>query len=87
MPFANVFSIGDVLIGMGVVCAFVAISRRPAPSGDVAPGQLTLVRDYPRTDSPLAPWDSRRSVSFEGHQFLGWNSVQGKPVVRRGTQS
>jgi hypothetical protein len=88
LPFANVFSIGDVLIGIGVVWAIVAIMRRrEASKSDGAAQQLTLVGDTPRTDSPLAPWDSRRSVRIEEHEFLRWNSVQGKPVVRRGTQS
>jgi hypothetical protein len=100
LPFANVFSIGDVLIGIGVAWAIVAImgarAAGPAePRGNQqtdaavhgARTQLTFVTDYPRTDSPLAPWDSRRSVALEGHPFLRWKSVQGKPVVRRGTQS
>jgi hypothetical protein len=85
LPFANVFSIGDVLIGIGVAWAIVAIMRKPDEGG--AARQLTLVRDHPGTDSPLAPWDSRRTVPAEGHTFLHCKSVQGKPVVRRGTQS
>jgi Family of unknown function (DUF5317) len=33
LPFANVFSVGDVLIGLGVAIAIaVAMRRRPAPS-------------------------------------------------------
>ena len=101
MPFANVFSIGDVLIGIGVVWAIVAIMRGPHTAIEAAAAaptatpnqdhgarrQLTLVMDYAGTDSPYAPWDSRRSVRLEGHEFLRWKSVQGKPVVRRGTQS
>ena len=30
LPFANVFSIGDVLIGLGIVAAIVIAMRRPA---------------------------------------------------------
>jgi hypothetical protein len=82
LPFANVFSIGDVLIAIGVTWAIVALMRAP-----VAPKQLTLVMASDRTDEPLAPWDSRRSVPLEEHPFFRWNSVQGKPVARRGTQS
>jgi hypothetical protein len=88
LPFANVFSIGDVLIAVGVAWAIVALMRKTEPANDGgAARQLTFVGDYPRTDSLLAPWDSRRSVPLEGHKFLRWNSVQGKPVARRGTQS
>jgi len=36
LPLANVFSVGDVLIGVGVVVAIVAAMRRQA--ADVAPG-------------------------------------------------
>ena len=31
LPFANVFSIGDVLIAVGVVVVIVAAMRRPVP--------------------------------------------------------
>ena len=31
LPFANVFSIGDVLIGVGIVVLIVALMRRPTP--------------------------------------------------------
>jgi hypothetical protein len=33
MPFANVFSVGDVLIGLGVVVVVVAAMRRPGAAG------------------------------------------------------
>ena len=33
MPFANVFSIGDVLIGLGVMVAVAAAMRRPGAAG------------------------------------------------------
>jgi Family of unknown function (DUF5317) len=40
LPFANVFSIGDVLIGVGIVIVIVALMRRrtaePARAGEVA---------------------------------------------------
>jgi hypothetical protein len=39
MPFANIYSVGDVLIGVGVVVAIVVAMRRPAPAA-VAPGKL-----------------------------------------------
>lgn len=32
LPFANVFSIGDVLLGVGVVIVIAAAMRRPAPT-------------------------------------------------------
>jgi hypothetical protein len=35
LPFANVFSVGDVLIGVGIVIVIAAVMRRPRPS--VAP--------------------------------------------------
>ena len=37
LPFTNVFSIGDVLIGLGVVVVIAAAMRTPAPA-TVAPG-------------------------------------------------
>ncbi len=33
MPLANVFSLGDVLIGIGIAVALVALMRRPAAPG------------------------------------------------------
>ena len=38
LPFANVYSLGDVLIGLGIVVAIAAAMRRrpPAETGDVA---------------------------------------------------
>jgi hypothetical protein len=33
LPLANVFSVGDVLIGIGVVVVIVVHMRRPAPAG------------------------------------------------------
>jgi hypothetical protein len=32
MPLANIFSIGDVLIGIGVAIAIAAAMRRPSPA-------------------------------------------------------
>jgi len=32
MPLANIFSIGDVLIGIGVAIAIAAAMRRPNPA-------------------------------------------------------
>jgi hypothetical protein len=32
LPFANVFSIGDVLLGIGIVVVIVAAMRRPVPA-------------------------------------------------------
>ena len=106
LPFANVFSIGDVIIAVGVAWTIVAVmlagrtplgrlrlSRlRPATrntcGGSIgAQEQLTMVRAPLPTPEPLAAWDSRRSVPVEELKFLRWISVQGKPVVRRGTQS
>jgi hypothetical protein len=49
LPYTNVFSIGDVLIGLGVVVVIASAMRRPA-----AP----TVRDAPATgsaESPTAP--------------------------------
>jgi hypothetical protein len=104
VPFANVFSVGDVLIAVGVVWAIVATMR----SGSFAPASginarllrrgmraaaggarrhLTLVTGVRPTDGPFAAWDSRRTVRSEEHKFPHWDTVQGKPVVRRGTQS
>lgn len=105
LPFANVYSIGDVLIGIGVAWAIVASMRsgRLAPAADgealslawvlanriraVARRHHLLVTRKAGTHEPYAAWDSRRSVPPEGQQSLRWRSVQGKPVVRRGTQS
>jgi hypothetical protein len=36
MPAANVFSLGDLLIGLGVVITIVAAMRRPAPAAPAA---------------------------------------------------
>lgn len=37
LPAANVFSVGDVLIGVGAATAIVVAMHRPAPDGGVAP--------------------------------------------------
>jgi hypothetical protein len=37
LPFANVFSVGDVLIALGIVVAIAAAMRRPTIEHDVAP--------------------------------------------------
>jgi hypothetical protein len=37
VPFANVFSVGDVLIGIGVAVTIVVAMRRPAPVGNDDP--------------------------------------------------
>jgi hypothetical protein len=39
LPLANVFSIGDVLIGVGIVIVIAAAMRRPpeTPAADVPP--------------------------------------------------
>ena len=37
MPFANVFSVGDVLIGLGVVVVIVAAMRAPVAPTVAAP--------------------------------------------------
>ena len=112
VPFANVFSVGDVIICAGVVWAIVALLRgdellpdvtapwRSAISEQVKPllGRLgrdpggaseqpSLVRYTESTDGSLAAWDSRHRVRAEGHKSPDWPAVQGKPVVRRGTQS
>jgi hypothetical protein len=34
LPFANVFSIGDVLLGVGVIIVIAAAMRRPAPQNE-----------------------------------------------------
>jgi hypothetical protein len=39
LPFSNIFSIGDVLIAVGVVVVIVTAMRRPAPAAG-APGKL-----------------------------------------------
>jgi hypothetical protein len=116
LPFTNVYSIGDVLIGVGVMWAIVAVMRTgrlgPSPATVLRVGpaavrgmpdrlasvrrlvrtggatrQLPLVTRVRGTPGPFAAWDSRRTVADEEHQLLHWKSVQGKPVVRRGTQS
>ena len=98
VPFANVFSVGDVVITVGVVWAIVVLMRRGqlAPAGvrSAAPlkgggahEQQSLVRYSEGTVGSLAGWDSRRTVAPEGQKFPHWPAVQGKPVVRRGTQS
>ncbi len=40
LPFANVFSVGDLLIGLGIVVA-IAAAMRPAPEPPVRPGHPT----------------------------------------------
>ena len=112
VPFANVFSVGDVVITVGVVWAIVALMRRgqlaPAGPGEAdrrlagvltallgrlgrdrggASEQPSLVRYPESTVGSLAAWDSRHRVASEGQKFPHWPAVQGKPVVRRGTQS
>lgn len=37
LPFANVFSIGDVLLGVGIVFVIAAAMRRPLPAEGAAP--------------------------------------------------
>jgi Family of unknown function (DUF5317) len=37
LPFANIFSVGDVLIGAGIVLTIVVAMRRSAPVGEAAP--------------------------------------------------
>ena len=42
LPFANIFSAGDVLLGLGIVVVIVAAMRRdPKPSGDPTQGHRT----------------------------------------------
>ncbi len=36
LPFSNVFSLGDVLIGVGIAVAIVVAMRRPVPAGGPA---------------------------------------------------
>ena len=36
LPFANVFSVGDVLLGIGIVVVIVAAMRRPVPAEGAA---------------------------------------------------
>jgi hypothetical protein len=44
MPFSNVFSIGDLLIGVGVAVAIVVAMRRASPSAAGASGNLPQPR-------------------------------------------
>jgi len=37
IPFSNVFSVGDVLIGLGIAITIVIAMRRPAPDGRIRP--------------------------------------------------
>jgi hypothetical protein len=64
MPFANVFSVGDVLIGVGVLVVIVAAMRRgPRPSVAADPGGAPVAptepppREVPaaRPEPPSAP--------------------------------
>ena len=63
VPFANVFSVGDVLIGVGVVVAIVVAMKRaamPPPNPPAAtgaqrrpePGRPVRPRNLPRTQDP-----------------------------------
>jgi len=95
LPFANVFSVGDMLIGIGVAWAIVATMRRSVPaSADPAPldqgganEQRSLVGSTESTVGPYGAPNVSTSVKGEGRQFLRRATVQGKPVARRGTQS
>lgn len=107
LPYANVFSVGDVIIAAGVVWAIVALMRGGRPSTTVlsaldrlavraqqlrkvvggASEQPYLVSNSESTLGSLAAWDSSRKLPHEGHESLHGRVVQGKPVVRRGTQS
>jgi hypothetical protein len=92
LPFANVFSIGDVLITVGVMWAIVAVMRgtnspTPAANKGVAPVQPSLVSGTESTDGSFAPGEAPRSLRDEGQPLFDRRTVQGKPVVRRGTQS
>lgn len=40
LPFANVFSVGDVLLGIGIVIVIAAAMRRPAPEAAPAATQV-----------------------------------------------
>jgi hypothetical protein len=55
IPFSNVFSVGDVLIGLGVVLAIVAAMRRapatPPPSAPAEP--VAMAADPVRADTSI----------------------------------
>lgn len=91
LPFANVFSVGDVLIAAGVVWAIVATMRADRPvqvdEPAVAREQLSLVTDSTGTYRPFAEPHRNPSLLSEGQSSSIGKTVQGKPVVRRGTQS
>jgi hypothetical protein len=49
LPFANVFSIGDVLLGIGIVIVIAAAMRRPVPTGgEAARGDAAPAEAAPR---------------------------------------
>lgn len=64
VPFANVFSIGDVLIGAGIVVLVAATMRRPseAPSRGAAPGDDPATEPRPGTagDQDAGPVSAAR---------------------------
>ncbi len=94
MPLTNVFSVGDVLIGIGVATAIAGTmiggsNERLLAAVRLAGARLHRSKEpsVPVTTLSLATWDSRRSVSIDEQKLVRLRSVQGKPVVRRGTQS
>ena len=89
VPLTNVFSVGDVLIALGVAWAIAGTMTGKSSVSRLAGARLHLAKEpsVPLTTVTLATWDSRRSVRIEEQTLPRLRSVQGKPVVRRGTQS
>ena len=83
LPFANVFSIGDLLIGVGIA---ITVCRRHATEGGAD-------RNRPHSHARLGTiWAMARAPNLpygptEGENALRQRSVQGKPVVRRGRKA
>ena len=101
VPEANVFSVGDVLIGIGAAIAVVAAMHGRGPlesrSAAASPGSTPGVRCARRTDPTggsdryfrrMAQWDGppHRSESPSDVRSHG-GTVQGKPDRETGTQS
>ncbi|HEX5240787.1 MAG TPA: DUF5317 family protein [Candidatus Limnocylindrales bacterium] len=55
VPFANVFSVGDVLIGLGIAIAIAAAMRTRAPGGTTAPEVAPVPEVRPLPDAAPVP--------------------------------
>ena len=83
LPFANVFSVGDVIIGLGVVVTIVIAMRASRGAREQLPQMSWATRT-------VGSWDHRRlipSVRREGHPSLRSSSRPGQTRREAGTQS